>query len=503
MPLALNNDHVRTRFKDLIRRTCGFTYDSDREETLISALRRRMHERNVHSSEAYHSVLINEQGELHALIELLTVNETYFLREPEHLRLVIDTLVPELLAKRRSGTIRILSAGCSTGEEPYSIAMLLRERYGDESERLFCVTGVDIDSKAIAIARTGVYSKSSFRGMDPAMQTRYFTPAAAGTFQICDTIKRQVSFEVVNLLKGYYPLGMRLPDIIFYRNVSIYFPRDIQREIFGKLAELLTDGGFLVVGASETLHHDVGILSLIERNSLFFYCKSPAPVIMDRREQRRTPAPPEKRCSVQPALPPKEPAEQHAGRKAAPAPAPQAAKAPQAGFDPRTSFDSALEKARNNKHDDALELLETIIGNDQGFVKAHGLKASLLLSMARFEDAHAACSTMLSLDPLCREACLMLGIIARHNGDDGEAFKRFREVLYIDSTCWLAHFYTAEIMFVRRDNKRARVSYETVISILENGSLKELGQAYFPLSFNAQQFISICRHKLSLLKENG
>ena len=106
-------------------------------------------------------------------------------------------------------------------------------------------------------------------------------------------------------------------------------------------------------------------------------------------------------------------------------------------------------------------------------------------------------------DPLCLEAALILGIVARQQGNDDEAFRRFRQAAYLDASCWLAHFYSAEILFAQGDAKRARNGYETASRLLEKGAPGEHGQAIFQLSFNAEQFIVICRHKLSLLKENG
>jgi chemotaxis protein methyltransferase CheR len=93
----------------------------------------------------------------------------------------------------------------------------------------------------------------------------------------------------------------------------------------------------------------------------------------------------------------------------------------------------------------------------------------------------------------------MLGIIARQQGSNDDALKRFREAIYLNASCWLAHFYSAEIIYTQQDEKRARGAYEAALRILEKGSLQQHGQDFFPLSFNAEQFIVICRHKLSLL----
>ncbi|MEI6206678.1 MAG: CheR family methyltransferase [Desulfuromonadales bacterium] len=488
-------------FKELLLRTCGHSFEKEREQTLSSALSRRMVALNIDRSEIYHSLLLRDQQELLLLTEQLTVNETYFFREPDHLKLMIDRLLPGFMPGRYSRPVRILSAGCSTGEEPYSIAILLRERYGNESERLFSVTGVDIDSSVIAGARQGVYGKGSFRGMDQTVRERYFEPVGPWKFRIRDDIRKQVGFEVVNLLGASYPHSMQLPDIILYRNVSIYFPRQVQKEIFGRLAGILTVGGCLLVGATETIHHDIGILSLEKQDSLFYYRKGPPLVFEERRTGSRHLSKSDQPCkSLQPSTPvtqramPVELQERrtHARINTRPLPA-------DVQNDIREGFDKALELARYSRPDDALGILENITRHDEAFTKAHTLKASLLLSISRFDEAAGVCDFVLARDQLCLEAYLMLGMIARHKTNDEDALKRFRESIFLNASCWVAHFHTAEIMFAQKDTKRARSSYETTVRILEKGPLKELGQAYFPLAFNADQFIVISRHKLTLL----
>lgn len=513
MPRSMERDIHLAPFKELMLKCCGLFFEKEREQTLAEALDKRIASLGIDRLPAYHSLLLRDHEELLRLVELLTVNETYFFREPEYLKLMADKLLPELLAKRGDRQVRILSAGCSTGEEPYSIAMMLRERYGGESERMFAVTGVDIDSSAIAAAKKGLYGKGSFRGMESGILERYFHPTGRGEFRICDTIRNQVGFEVVNLLGASYPQRMLMQDIVLYRNVSIYFQQQVQREIFGRLAGLLGEGGCLLVGATETFHHDIGILALVAEDSLFFFRKIPAPAIEERRGARRhheisgrALSAPRRSATLgfQPAGVSGTADSQKMGLKGTLQD--RCRKQPQTAagqHNVKALFDKAMELARSDRSEEALAILDAITVQDDAFVKAHALKGSLLLSGARLEEARAVCDTALHRDPLCLEAHLMLGIIARQTGDDDDAFKRFREAIYLDVSCWLAHFYTAEILFAQKDRKRARKSYEAAARILEQGSLKEHGQAFFPLSFNAEQFIVICRHKLSLLKENG
>lgn len=478
-------------FKRLLLRSCGHSFEQEREQALGAGLCRRMAALGIAQFGRYHNLLLNDPAELLRLTELLTVNETYFFREPDHLNLMVDTLLPEFMARRTRTEFRIVSAGCSSGEEPYSIAIMLRERFGAGCERQFTITGVDIDSSVIASARQGVYGKGSFRGIDPALHERYFDPCGSGLFQVKDQIRKMVAFEVVNLLGAAYPARMQQPDIILYRNVSIYFPGQVQREIFGKLAELLAEGGCLLVGASETFHHDIGILSLVKQDALFFYRKTPTLVLEDRRTLRRVSPASQRPAAVTVSRP--------LTRSEGPAPLLSQKTQVAPSVDVSGSFDAALELAHNKQPDKALAMLDAVIAQDSSFEKAYCLKGSLLLTLSRFDEAHSVCTSVLNRDPLCLEAYLMLGMIARQNGDDSAAVKRFREAIYLDAACWLAHFYSAEISFAERDEKRARSGYETTLRILAKGSLQKHGQEFFPLSFNAEQFCVICRHKLSLL----
>lgn len=486
-----------TRFKELLLRSCGHSFENEREQALFSGICRRMEARELGNEyDSYLSLLLRDAEELLRLTELLTINETYFFREPDHLNFMAETLIPAFISARKGKRVKIVSAGCSTGEEPYSIAMMLRERFGGECERLFAITGVDIDSTAIGVARQGIYGTTSFRAMDQALLDRYFIPQAPGKFQVADTVRKLVEFDVVNLLGTSYPQAMQAPDIILYRNVSIYFPGQVQRDIFGRLAELLVDGGCLLVGASETIHHDVGILSLVKQNSIFFYRKTPPLIFEERRTLSRHGSTTErlqsgsvKKTSAQRQVAVQQAATERPRAQSKTAPLP----------DSRESFDEAVALAHNNEHDRSLALLDAIISRDCGFEKAYSLKGSLLISMGRFEDARTVCEGILGRDPLCLEAYLMLGMIARQHGDDDDAFKRFREALYLNPSCWLAHFYSGEILYAQQAGKRARGSFESALRILESGSLKAHGQTFFPLTFNAEQFIVICRHKVSLL----
>ncbi len=487
MELSENVDNAvdLANFKDLLLQTCGHTFEQEREQALAAALARRMATLNVRRHDSYHARLLHDRDELLRLTELLTVNETYFFREPEHLRLMVENM-PEFMTGCGQRPVRILSAGCSTGEEPYSIAIMLRERFGADGEQRFAITGVDIDSTAIATARQGVYGESSFRGIGNALLQRYFQPLGAGRFRIGEAIRKQVEFEVVNLLDDAYTQKMQAPDIILYRNVSIYFPGQVQQKIFRKLAELLVDGGCLLVGATETMHHDLGILSLVKHDSLFYYRKTPRAYFQERRSPGGFASPAvERRRHVAHVMAAVRPTDAEVGRMPSP--------------DTGESYGTALALARDRRADDALAMLDGIIAQDASFIGAYTLKANLLLNAGCFGEVADICNQAIARGLLCPEIHLMLGMVARQQGDDDDALKRFREALYLDASCCLAHFYSAEIHYGRGDQPRARRSYEAAARILEKTAADAADQGLLPLAVNVDQFVAVCRHKLSLL----
>jgi len=476
-------------FKALLLEICGFSFDSGRVQSLRTALINRMAYRRMDSLMDYNALLKRDPDEMHSLVELLTVNETYFFRESEYLSLMMKRLVPEIMNDRPNGQIKIVSAGCSTGEEPYSIAMLLNDILGSESMQRFNIVGVDIDGSVISKAIKGIYGKYSFRGMDHIYLERYFEQTETGTFRVKKQIMNQVTFQTANLRSSIYPAVMLNSDIIFYRNVSIYFPAQVQEEIFTRLADCLNTGGYLIVSATETMHHDLGILALVEMNGLFVYRKLPGTLLRDRRHHRRKE--PE---AVRPLITKstRQPEQLKKPEK------------PDKHFEKiniKSLFDDALEHAQAERPDLALSVLDKIISQDQGFVNAHALRASLLIDAHRLDEAQSACNEALKHDLLCLSACLMLGIIAHQTGKNEAGLKHFRKAVYLDSLCWPAHFYLAGITHLMGENKRAIAGYQTALEILSNGAIPELGTKYFPLIFNAQQFLVVCRHKIGILKK--
>ena len=261
-------------FKQLIKGPCGLQFEGDDATRLAQAL----HERCTHHAvalPAYLALVQRSASELQELVNLLTINETYFFRESAQIDWLVQHLAPRLLAcSQGAWPIRILSAACSTGEEPYSIALALWQKYGDHAARWFTVLGGDIDSHALARARAALYSDFSFRGVPEQVRQRHFTRTAQG-WQLAQPVREMVTFHELNLLAPVHDGALQDCDVVFCRNVSIYFDTPTRRTIQQGLAALLRDEGVLVIGLAETLANDLGVLPLVEDAGLFYFAKGP------------------------------------------------------------------------------------------------------------------------------------------------------------------------------------------------------------------------------------
>ena len=498
-----------TPFKNLIRDRCGLHFEDVRTASLSEGIRNRMEQKGMSSYPNYLDCLVYDQDEFQCLVNLLTVNETYFFREPGHLQLLTDRVIPELLATKKTGDkIRIISAGCSTGEEPYSLVIAVMEKYGATANAFCTVIGADIDGDAVCKAEKGVYNTLSFRGLSDDLRERYFEPMPGNQHRIKDFIRERVEFRRLNLLSDDYPSEFSGADVIFYRNVSIYFEPDVQKHIFSKLAGILNENGYLFVSSTETLSHNIGVLSLVEINGIFLYEKHIEICLDERRRQRAPKENTEAGFSLPGHSSPV--VRQRPERISPPSGAGAAerkedlpsvlARSDDRRKDSPSLFDDVLSLAKEKRYEEALDKTGSLIGQDPTFVKAYSLKAGILINMKRLEEAEAVCLTGIANDLWCLEVYLLLGLISRIRNDEESALKRFKEALYIQSSCWLAHFYLADIHASRGEVEKACREYEIVIKLLSKGDVTEHSLTFFPLSFPAENMANLCRHNLAELR---
>lgn len=243
--------------RDIVYRHCGIFFDEDSKYLLEKRLTRRLGALNLSSfRDYYHFLRFNrsKDQELMDIMDILTTNETYFFRESFQLKAFTDEIIPEIISRkeaRGSRSLRIWSAGCSTGEEPYTIAMLLHdvpELKGWKIE----IIGTDISQRVLQHARRAVYGRSSFRATEEEYISRFFHEQDDG-LRVNDSIRELVTISHLNLLDTQRMIMLGKMDIIFCRNVVIYFDLEAKKRVVESFHSSLVDGGFLLLGHSESL----------------------------------------------------------------------------------------------------------------------------------------------------------------------------------------------------------------------------------------------------------
>lgn len=227
----------------------------DKKALVTARVAKRLRALRLPDYDAYCALLKSSKGrdELANLIDVISTNHTHFFRESRHFDFLREVAIPQWRA-RGPGRFRVWSAACSSGEEPYTLAIVLSDAAGLEANwRIFAT---DISTRMLETARAGIYSADRLAHIQPERRPRYFqrgVGAWEGQFRLRESLRERVEFSHLNLLQSQYPFSTRF-DAIFCRNVMIYFDRETQETLIQKLTQHLEPGGYLMVGHSESLN---------------------------------------------------------------------------------------------------------------------------------------------------------------------------------------------------------------------------------------------------------
>jgi chemotaxis protein methyltransferase CheR len=253
-PPPLTEEEFRRIGEFLYRRT-GMVFTETKRYYVQRRVTDRMAETGATSFASYFARLRSDhRGEIEHFVNAFTVNETYFYREDHQLRcLTQDMLQERTLGKPRGGTIRIWSVPCSTGEEPYSIAVWLLENWPQVDAFDIEIVGSDIDTRALEAARAGEFGKRALMRLSPDVVGKYFVPAGPERWRILDDLRESVRFTSSNLVEPASTRQHGRFDVIFCRNVLIYFDEASRRLAAENLYEALVPGGFICLGHTESM----------------------------------------------------------------------------------------------------------------------------------------------------------------------------------------------------------------------------------------------------------
>ena len=260
MAVTTINDQEFSQFQKLIHQLAGINLSSAKKALVSGRLAKRLIQYNLDSYGDYFKLLTasHNSAELQVAVDLLTTNETYFFREPKH----FDFLRTRILAKHKPGNpFRVWSAACSSGEEPYSIAMVLADHLGDSQWE---VAASDISTRVLDKARSGHYPMDRTDGISREHLSRYCLKGVGAqehTLLVDQKLRSRVNFMQVNLNQPLPQLGEF--DVIFLRNVMIYFDQATKRQIMQRILPLLKPGGHFLISHSETLNGVVDTLQML------------------------------------------------------------------------------------------------------------------------------------------------------------------------------------------------------------------------------------------------
>ncbi|HEY8181712.1 MAG TPA: protein-glutamate O-methyltransferase CheR [Thermoanaerobaculia bacterium] len=248
-------DDVFRLLRDAIYRRTGLWFADTSKYLLQKRLSPRARELNFESFQKYYYFLQYDpraDAEFDEIYDLVTTKETYFFREPAQLTAFVEEIIPDILSRKTVRKVRVWSAGCASGEEPYSIAILLQEAraYDRATIEIFAS---DISSEVLVRARKGQYRETAFRTTDPTLRDKYFTREPDACWRVSDEIRNRVSFGRLNLYDEPRVSLLGNVDVIFCRNVIIYFDDASKRMVINNFYNRLIDGGYLLLGHSESL----------------------------------------------------------------------------------------------------------------------------------------------------------------------------------------------------------------------------------------------------------
>lgn len=247
-------DQEFERFRSFVYHESGIALNDGKKSLLISRLAKRLRDLRLESFDAYYRHVVGDPSgdELMRMLDLISTNKTDFFREPKHFDFLRDRIVPGLADTKR---IRIWSSACSTGEEPYTIAMTLYDGVSAPAQWDFKILASDLSTRVLAKAASGVYEQERVQSLPPDVVRRHFLKgrgALAGMVKVKPLLAQMVVFRRLNLMDERYPITSPL-DVIFCRNVMIYFDRPTQAQLMAKFHRYLRPGGYLFIGHSESL----------------------------------------------------------------------------------------------------------------------------------------------------------------------------------------------------------------------------------------------------------
>jgi len=435
-PLA---DQDLGRFQTLLREVSGLELPETRRPDLRRAVNRALAATGLADADALYRHLRDGAGRpaLEAFVGDLTIGETHFFRNRPQFQALERHLLPELIVRRRgSRRLRVWSAACSTGEEPYSLAILLERLLPDRARWDVRILATDINRAALERARRGRYGAWSFREVPDDVAATYFERRGS-TLEVAGRIRQMVSFAHLNLADDRWPsaaTGTLDLDLILCRNVLIYFGDELSRQVADRLHGALADGGYLLVAPAELSQAVFRRFDVVNLDGAVVYRKPAAPAVPRPERRPAVPAPPTR--------PPRA------------APAPRAPTPPAAP--PPVSLEEAAAAWRSGRSEEALARLEALAEADPADGRAPLLAARVHLDRLELDGAERWAGVACQRTPLSASAHYVRGLALQEAGRLEDALAALRRSVFLDPGSALGQVALASLLARLGEPARAR-----------------------------------------------
>jgi len=432
------------RFGKLVDDYCGLSFSGQRRIDLERSVRQAFAASTCTDLEEYYRLLQDpDNGAMHLerLINALTVCETHFFRNAAQFDALYNHVLPQIIERRRAlRTLRIWSAGCASGAEPYSVAILLQELLPDVDEWSITILGSDINSEALDHARKALYNDWAFRE-ERAKQwrSRYFCKTGE-RYELVPQVRRMVTFAQLNLAKGDFPsyeTNTMFMDLILCRNVTIYLTASVTRLVIEHFYDALVNGGWLVVGHSEHSLNAYRRFQVHNYPNAVLYQRIAQPTFpFQDQEQTSAPAKKDGVVFVPPATPPPPEAQPDLG----PPPVPPISLSQDGDL-----IEQARELLSYGRSEQARDLLLQVLSQTPRHAAACTLLGQAYANLSNWEEAAHWCQQAVHLDRLALDAYYTLALVLQHGRQLGQAIDAMKKVVYIDRNHVLGHFGLADL----------------------------------------------------------
>lgn len=404
------------------------------------------------------------QKQLEVLANHLTVGETYFFREKRSLEILEEHIVPELIRARAgsSAPIQIWSAGCASGEEPYSVAIVLNKLLAGMKDRSVEILATDLNTNFLQKASAGTYGEWSFRGIPPWVRHTYFEAGEDGRCTIVPAIKRMVRFAPLNLMDDGYPLLSNWTngfDVVFCRNVLMYFTPEGLRKVIRQLFRCLATDGWLIVSPTETSHELFSEFATVSFGDATFYRKSatslPTKVFDDSRSVVKL---------LEWAMPAPEPVQisyAEIRREARDNEVSAESTAP-----PTVSYRQALVLYKQGCYEDMEHMIVTLPSEDEDYAPAMLLLARAYANQGKLSAALDWCDQAIAADKLAAPAHYLRATILQEQGCLPEALLALRQAVYAEPQFVVGHFALGNLALKHGRRKESDKHFENALLLL-------------------------------------